>query len=385
MFNQSSLATLMDATPAHGVSIFMPTHMRGSEIRQDPIRLKNLATEARGKLMAAGLSQADADGLLAPAWALVEDYGFWQHQSLGLVLFLSDGMAQHHKVPVLLAQQVVVAPRFHLKPLLPVLTGEGAFLVLTITADRVRVFEASRFAMAEAEVPDLPQGLDEVTGEGDYENPLQASPTGRPTTGPASLAKAQVYGDSPEDWRKNRRVEFVRRISKAMEAHLASNPAPVVLVANAEAAGHVQKLTALGPFLAGMVQTNPEAMDEGALHRAAYGVVQPQLGASRTTAVERFHALLGADDIRAASGIEEVARAAYQGRADTVLLAEGEALWGQYDPDTDEVQIGDEFADTGEDLLDAVALQTLRHGGRVHMMPHGQMPTGRLATAIMRY
>jgi hypothetical protein len=46
MFSRSDLDELvaMDARPA--VSIYLPTHIAGREIRQDPIRLKNLLSSA---------------------------------------------------------------------------------------------------------------------------------------------------------------------------------------------------------------------------------------------------------------------------------------------------------------------------------------------------
>jgi hypothetical protein len=99
MFRRSDLTALTDVATKLGVSIFLPTHVRGNEIRQDPIRLKNLAAEARDKLLAAGLARASADEMLAPAAALVEDRKFWQHQSRGLALFLDGGGARHYKVP----------------------------------------------------------------------------------------------------------------------------------------------------------------------------------------------------------------------------------------------------------------------------------------------
>ena len=109
-------------------------------------------------------------------------------------------------------------------------------------------------------------------------------------------------------------------------------------------------------------------MDEGALHQAAYAVVRPRFEADREQAVERFQALLGAGDARAATGIEAVVRAAYRGRIDALLLGEGEG-----------------FAGTGEDLLDAAMVRTLRHGGGVHVLPQEEMPDAAPAAAILRY
>lgn len=385
MFTRSDLAALMDAAPGLGVSIFLPTHVRGSEIRQDPIRLKNLTAEARDTLLAAGLAPADVEGMLAPAAALVEDYTFWQHQSHGLAVFLDGAGSRVHKVPLPLPERVVVGPGFHVKPLLPVLAADGAFFVLTVTADQVRLFEASRFAMAEDEEADLPRSVTEVPGESDYENPVQASPANRPNVAGPVVTNAQVYGDSPEEWRKGRLVEFVRQVAAAVQAHLASDPAPVVLAADAEIAGHFQKLAASGVPLAGVVETNPGALDEAALHEAAYALVRPRFEAGRDEAVERFAALLGRGDERAATGTEDVVRAAHQGRVDTLLLAEGETVWGRYDETSGRVETRDASAGAGEDLLDAAAVRTLRHGGAVHVLPRQEMPDDAPVAAILRY
>ena len=247
MFTRSDLTALMDATPDLGVSIFLPTHVRGAEIRQDPIRLKNLAAEARDKLLAAGLRRAEADGMLAPATALVEDYKFWQRQSHGLAVFLDGARARHHKVPLPLPEKAVVGPGFYVRPLLPVLAADGAFLVLAITADRVRLFEASRFAITEDEGADLPGDLGEVMGESDYES--LAGRSRQPPKGTRARGdQGTGVGDTPDEWRKGRLVEFVRRIAVALQAHLASDPVPVVLVADAETGGHFQKLAGLGPL-----------------------------------------------------------------------------------------------------------------------------------------
>ncbi len=384
MFTRSDLSTLMDAAPPLGVSIFMPTHVRGSETRQDPIRLKNLVAKGRDKLLAAGLAQTEADGLLAPAAALIDDHDFWQHQEQGLALFMGDGETHRFKVPLPLAEQVLVGPGFHVTPLLPVLAADGAFHVLTITADRVRLFDASRFSLTKVGSGDLPVSLADVEGAPDYQNPVQAAPVARPHTGSVNIGNAQVYGDSPEDWRKNRLMEYMHQIAGALQDRLASDPRPVVLVADAETGGHFQKLGTLGSLLAGVVETNPEAMDMRELHEAAYAVMLPQLDTGRKQVVERFAALLGRGDGRAATGIEEVVRAAYQGRVETFLLAEGKAVWGRFDMATDEVVIGPAFAETGQDLIEAAAVQTLCHGGTTYVLSDADMPQA-TASAIMRY
>lgn len=60
-------------------------------------------------------------------------------------------------------------------------------------------------------------------------------------------------------------------------------------------------------------------------------------------------------------------------------------MWGRYDEAVDEVAAGPGFAETGEDLLDAAAARTLRHGGSVHVLPREDTPDDAPAAAILRY
>lgn len=390
MFTKPDLFALIDAAPPLGVSLFLPTHVRGAEVREGPIRLKNLAADARNQLQAAGVRDAEVKELLAPALALIEDHAFWQHQDEGLALFLGAGEAREHRVPLPFEERVVVGPGFHVRPLLPLLAADGAFHVLTITADRVRLFDASRFAISEAALDDAPGSLDEVKGgpdleSPDYENPVQAAPVARPHTAAVNIGNAQVYGDSPEDWRKGRLVEYVRRVASVLEERLASDAVPVVLVADAETGGHFRKMSSLGSLLAGVVEANPAAMDEAALLDAAYAVVAPQFDAGRRDAVERLAALHGRGDARGATSLEDVARAAHQGRVDVLLLAEGASASGRYDAETDEVETADENAGSTSDLLGAAAVQTLRQGGAVHVVPPESLPGEARAGAVLRY
>jgi hypothetical protein len=385
VFTRSDLSTLMSADPELGVSIFLPTHVRGSEVRQDPLRLKNLTAEARDKLSASGLEPAEVDAFVRPAMLLVDDYRFWQHQEEGLALFLDGGDCRCYKVPIPLTEQVVVGRGFHVKPLLPTLQADGAFLVLTITADRVQLFDASRFALTEDTRTDLPRSIAEVSKSPDYENPVQASPVGRPHTASISVTNAQVYGDSPAEWNKGQLVNFARQVAQALDDRVAIDPVPVVLVADAEIGGHFQKFSRLGPLLAGVIEVNPASLDAVRLHEAAYAVVRPRLEAGRREAVGRFEALFASRDSRAVTGIEDLVKAAYRGRVDTLLLAEHETVWGRYHEAIDDVATGDEFAATGEDLLEAAAVQTLRHGGEVHLLSKEEMNSPDPAAAILRY
>jgi len=382
MFATSDLTALIDAAPAPGVSIFLPTHVMGRETRQDPIRLKNLLGEAMARLKELGVSGGDSERMLEPAAALVDDYAFWQHQSHGLALFVDQGGMRQFKVPVELEERVFVGEGFLVKPLLPLLARDGSFHVLAVSEDNVRLYAASRFTMMEEDA-ELPQSLAAVMGESsDYESPLNASPANRPAVSGsgASQARSQVQGDSPEEWRKTQLNSYLRRIASAVDAHLAVHGTRMVLVADPSLAGNFPRLGAVDRLLVGTVTSTPATMTVEEIHAAAYAIMMPHLDADRQAVLERFAALQGSGDVRGLSVPADIVVAAHDGRVEALLLAEGVDLQGRYDAEARKVVVGQ-----GGDLPDLAAAQTLRHGGAAYVLPREEMPRGVELAAILRY
>src|SRR5438270_4798878 len=120
MFSRSDLDELvaMDARPA--VSIYLPTHVAGREIRQDPIRLKNLLSSAAERL-AATWRRPEIEDFLGPAEVLIGDEEFWRHQQQALAVFHAPGFSRIHKLPVPVPEEILLGEHFHIKPLLPLL------------------------------------------------------------------------------------------------------------------------------------------------------------------------------------------------------------------------------------------------------------------------
>lgn len=386
MLTKDDLATLMtaDATPA--VSIFLPTHIAGREVRQDPIRLKVLLREAKRQLAETGLRESDADQLLASAVELVEDYDFWRHQDRGLALFLATDVFHRYRVPIDLPELVVVGKRFHIKPLLTLFAADSLFFVLAITAGKVRLFEASRFGMAECEDADLPASVAAISGETDYQNMLHASPVARPrAAAPISIPTSHNFGETPEEQRKAQLIEFIRRVSSGVEDYLGNTQAPLVLAAEPEIEGHFRKVYKPGHLLPEGVDVNPDSLDPDDLHRRAYALVEPRFTEVREEAIGQLQTLYGNGDSRAEVRIDQIVKAARFGRVDTLFVAADERCWGRFDEAAGKVAIQDDATADNEDLLDYAAVHTLLQGGQVNVMDRGDLPRGEFAAAILRY
>jgi hypothetical protein len=188
----------MEARPA--ISIHLPTHVVGREVRQDPIRLKNLLCAAAERLKTSR-RLPEIDGLLSPAQRLVEDGAFWrsqQHEQQGLAIFLAPGFDRVFRLPIAVPEEMMLGSHFHIKPLLPILEDAGPFWLLTISASHTRLYQGSRWEFAEVAGLDLPQGVAKLEAMTEYEENYYGSPVGRH----GGLAKAQSFGDDPDQIRK---------------------------------------------------------------------------------------------------------------------------------------------------------------------------------------
>ncbi len=371
MISRTDLTELIDATPAFGISFYLPTQTHGRETLQNPIMLKNLLAQARTQLGARGAGP-DAEALLAPVVSLIEDHDFWQHQDHGLALFVSEAGLQSFKLPMPVPDLAIVGSGFHIAPLLPLFEPDANFVILTMTADAAQVWRANRFKMTPASVAGLPASLESLDEEPDYEGNLQSHGYGRPNTGGREMAKTQVYGDSPEEWRKGRLVEYARRTGRALATHLARDPLRVVVVADAEIGGQILKDEALAPLIAGFAEINPAALDDAALHAAACAVIQPVHDKAKDAALAHLDAMIGRADGGYCTDPEKLIDVARDGRIDQLFLSEAALV----DADRDA---------SARDMRDRAAKLALRNGGIVWSVAQERLPKGRMMGATLRY
>ena len=385
MFSQDDLTKLINAGPGIGVSLFLPTKMVGRETLQNPIMMKNLLAQALAKLDASGIPRSEADVLLGPAMDLLENFAFWQHQEHGLAVFISaDGM-KSFKLPIPVAELAVVGEGFHITPLLVLQDMNAPFVVLTATADETHVYQATRFAMTAVDIDDLPVSLKAMDLPLDYESPLQSGGYGRPNTGGQNMPKTQVYGDSPEEWRKGRLIEYVRRIAASLAAYLAGQPKDVVVIADAELGGHLARAEALSAVIAGFVEVNPASQDSASLHAAACKVMQPIHAKPLDEALERLDAMLGCKDATGSTDPVALIAAAHTGQVDILFVAEGASLSGTFDAETGATMVVEDGAVGARDLINLMAQLSLRNGGVVTVLAPDRLPDDRVMAAILRY
>jgi hypothetical protein len=370
---------MMEVQPA--ISIYLPTHVAGREVRQDPIRLKNLLSAAAERLKASH-RLPEINALLLPAQKLVEDGAFWrsqQHEQRGLAIFLAPGFDRVFQLPIAVPEEMMLGDHFHIKPLLPFLEDAGPFWLLTISASHTRLYQGSRWDFTEISGLDLPQGVAKVRDMTEYEENYYSSPVGRH----GGLAKAQSFGEDPDQIRKDELLELLHRIASLVEPLVKRYPVPVILAAHPEIQGHFREIAGWKEIYPDGLLDNPDALYNEELHRRAYALVEQRQIAARDAALERLNARLSIG--KATTKPEEIVKGARYARVDTLFVSGDDHLWGIFNEVEDRVTAHGSPVDGDIDLLDYAALMTLRHGGSVMVIDRAALPPPSVSAAILRY
>jgi hypothetical protein len=384
MFLRHELDDLLACEAEPAVSLYLPTHTAGREVRQDAIRLRNLLSQA-ADCLGAGRRGKEIDELLEPASRLVDDEEFWRYQEHGLAVFLAPAFARIHKLPIAVPEQLRIGQQFSIRPLLPLIDTDAWFWLLAITARRTRLFQASRWTIAEVSHLKLPQGVSELRGESVYEEAHYAAPTGRPSRAPSGLAKAQSFGDSPDELHKTQLIELLRRIAAAVEPAINRERAPVVLAAGPEIDGNFRDIARWKELLPETVACNPDAAAPEELRQRAWALVEPREAERRAAALGQLASLLGTGNPKAATKPEEIVKAARYGRVERLFLCDGALLWGRFDEGAERLVAHGEPVAGDSDLFDYAALMTLRQGGAISLVERADLPPDGPAAAILRY
>jgi Bacterial archaeo-eukaryotic release factor family 7 len=383
--SQERLKDLLDQLSHWCVSIYLPTDRTGIETQQDRLRLKNLLKTAAEQLATHGLSVPQVERLLEPAIRLLSDGLFWRHQADGLALFCASDQMHVYRLPISFKELAVVTDRFHVKPLLPIFSGDGRFYILALSQNEIRLLQGTRDSVSEVELETVPASLAEALKDDDPEKQLQFH-TGTVTPAGQGRRPAIFHGQGVGiDDAKVNLARYFRQVDDGLREILGDESAPLILAGVDYLLPIYRIANTYGYVVAESIVGNPESMSAKELHQRAWTIVQPHFLEAQRTASDRYRHLSGAGSPLVSSDLSEIVRAAYWGRVETLFVAVGIQQWGKFDPDTNRVEPRATREPGDADLLDFAAVQALYRGGTVYAVEPEKVPAESPVAAIFRY
>lgn len=379
-----TMESLTELTATHQppcLSLYQPTHRHGPENQQDLIRFRNLA-----KIMESTLrdnySEPEVRHFLEPFEALALDREFWDQALDGLAVLSGAGVFQVFRLRWPVAEVVVVANSFHVKPLRRIVQYVGRYQMLGLSLTRIKLFEGDVGTLEEINPgPGVPRTITDALGA-ELSQPHQtvASYGGvGGGTGPVRHGQGGKKDEVDNDTQR-----FFRAVDRAvLEHHSRPSGLPLLLAALPEH-HHLFRSISHNPFLMqDGLDLNPFVLTTSELRERARTILEPQFQAWLATLLDEYRDAhsrgLGSDVLG------EVLTGAAAGRVSKLMIAADREIAGRILDETGRYELADTREACAADLLDDLGELVEKMGGQVLVMPAEQVPGKTGLAATFRY
>jgi hypothetical protein len=373
IFTVADLNQLVNERPGPCVSIYCPV-LPGCE--RDAVHWKNLVRTARRRLDGVGVNGLNADALLGPAAALVDQAEVWQAAGSGLACYVAPGFCRHYRLRLTWPERVIVGRVFDVRPVLPWL-AVGRFFVLGLSQNGVRLIRGTADGQARVPLGGPTNSCEALWAHDSDEMSFAHTFVG----GSGSRRKAAFHGHGVGvDDAKDELLVYFRAIDRALHPILRDERDPLVvatvdyLLPLFRKACHYPHLFDTG------IPGNPDRWSDRRLADKARELLAPRIGAAAQDALATYRRLDGTG--RTMHDLGEIVSAAHRGEVDSVYIAAGRDVWGRFDPDTGGALVYLDRASGDEELTGLAAAFAVRHGRRVHLLPPEKLPGGAAVVAI---
>ena len=378
MITRENILDLAKKESNHCVSIYLPTHKSGEEVQQDPIRLKNLLTQAVEQLKNRELREKEIDELLDEPRKLLDNPNFWRHNDKGLALFISDDNFEHYRIPHAFKERVMVDDHFLITPLVPMITLEGTFCILALSQKKMRLLKCTRANVEEIELEESPESLEEFLKYDVNETNLQHH------AGQGANAQAIFHGQGgSRDTNTEEVINYLKAVENEVTSILRKRNDPLILAGVNEAIAEYRKVNNYSRLLDQTVSGNTDPKSNEEIKNEGWKVIKSYFLKGMYEDIKRFGDLSGSE--KQSDNLSQIVEAAYYGKVESLFVPIGEHSWGWFDMERDTVHHSAEPQNGEHDLINMAAIKTLTQSGNVYALDKEDMPSGSSIAAIFRY
>jgi hypothetical protein len=375
MVSEKKIEELINKNGNELVTITMPTHKKGEEAKQDPIRFKNLLNQVAELIKEKGKKEAEIEKFLHPAKELLEKPMFWSHLDKGLAVYLSEEGMDIHKLPYALEEQAYMNSHFLITPLLPMMSLDGTFCVLAVSRQNAKLLRCTRNEMEDITPEDVSTSVDDYL-EVDPEKQLQFHSGARGQ-------KAVYFGHNANEEDKMIVVEqYFRELEKGVTKTLKEINDPLVLIGLKENISLYKKINNYGRTVENEVMHNPDELSELDLKNKGWSIIKKHFLKDMYLSLGKFSEK-GGDKV--SNNLSDIVEATVMGRSQTVFISRNEQKWGVYDTENQTVHYSAKPKNGDVELLNWLSITAHKNGSKVYMLPKEEMPMKSTVAAEYRF
>lgn len=355
-----SLLQAIQGYPA--LSILLPTHRTSPDNKQDPIRVKNLATEAVDRLQQE-FSKREVQPLLDNLDAIVRDIDY-RYTLDGLAIYVNNDFVRKFYLPFPVKERVSIDESFATRDLVMAMNRSPRYWVLVLSEKPTRLFEGARDTLVE------------IT---DYGFPMVHSGPG----GEAALPGG--FGVRKSAYRDEYSRKFFREVDAAFDEVAKDDPLPLLVVGVDRHISFFNEVTSHGSLIAGAALGNYDHLSAHDLGKLLWPLVLEKMEERRQELLGELDAAVGAQ--RSASTLGEAWLQAQMGRVATLLAEEDYHQPARVSENGLVLTLVDEVGGAGvlDDAVDDLVELVLQKGGQAFFFGNGALASHGRVAAILRY
>ena len=343
---------------------------------QVEIQVRNAIRGLEQKLERWNLDRRAVSDLIAPIRDLAttaKDRGIWGH---ALILFRSPAVFRYFLLRGQFQEMHAVEERFLVRPLLQTLAHETQFHLLALSQRNVRLLHCTQHGFEPVTMREFPHSLEDYLNNRQPDHRLASRSSAGPSAGGM---KGVTSGMNTDREREDRYLRnFFTEVDKGVTAHVRGQGGPLVLAGVEYEVAIYRRVNRYKQTLEQTVHGSPDGMTDNALHARAMDAVMSTYSEPVQKMMAEIRELAGT--AQASTDPRAIVQAAFQGRVMDLVIAANAEVRGAWNEQTQEAEAGG-----SEELLNAAALETIRHGGRAFVLNEADMPVKSAAAAVFRF
>ena len=380
--SKEALQELANYTSDCCISVYIPTHRSGVEVNEqmDSIAFKNALQQIEVKLKEKGYDQSRMAKLLKPGYDLLRNEKFWYALTEGLAFYIAEG---HFKFMRLLStppEKMLINTSFYLSPLVPYMLSSEYFYLLVLSKKQAKLFRANNFGMMRIEVPELPNGVDDVV-HFEEKDDQKLFRTGSSGAGQGANYHG-IGGGKPDE--KDHISMYLEDVDETLWKEILNKENVPLLLAGVEYLLPLfRKVSHYNKIYENSLTGSLEHTDEAQLFRQAREIMEPYFR-ERLNKAKEVYGNQSATTLTSTVA-EQIIPAAFYSRISQLFVQSGAEIWGTFDEKSNELFIHNEQQNSDDSLLDKAVIKTFMNGGEVFILEKSEMPGGAELAALMRY
>jgi hypothetical protein len=383
IFTEDDFRNIVSIQHPYCISIYMPFFRNGAEIQQNPIRFKNLLSEAEKLLVKRGKRATEASWMLTSAKRFLNFHSFWQYDASGLAAFIAPGIVKIFRTPSSFRETIMIGDHFYIRPVLPMITSHMKYYMLDLNLSGVRLYSGSRYLFSRIESETLPGPIENVLLSDFSEKHTQFYGTSLPGDSESPV----IYGYGHDTDNQTRRIiEYFNIVNNAVTSLLNKTNSPLITAGVDYLHPIYHKVNSYPQLLDKGIHLDIALFSDQQMHDQSLELVQPYYATRKQYDKEQYRMLAGKKSSTAVNDIQSIVAGALHGRVNTLFLVNTSVVtWGQLQKSDQSVTIHDHQLAGDDELIERAAVDTLQRGGSVYVLDREEMPDENDVAAIMRY